>query len=338
MGSSAVTTWSRSGVRRTAPRWRCSTRRPVWLEFVDHQYLRRDERAEPKEIAVALAAGDRRRAADRGVPPDGAREPRPRRRRTTPACCSRRERDDLTWFCYEDSGYKHIPGMLAWRVAKLFRSELWPTPMVVPVVRRPRPQACRRSSATGRSSRRSIATTRWARASAAACPSSSGCSRRRRPVGSGCGRCDDDDACTGARTPVLPSTRSSRRYASRRLRRRSNGRRRRADERDRGRARAVHRGDRDRAATTSPARSTRRTGALLARSPRLSRPRRAPDRCSARSTACSAITRRATSCTSPRSSRSDPASPRSSCTGTSGRSTSSRSRPATRSSATRCGR
>ena len=43
-------------------------------------------------------------------------------------------RNDLTWFCYEDSGYKHIPGMLAWRIAKLFRSELWPTPMVVPVV------------------------------------------------------------------------------------------------------------------------------------------------------------------------------------------------------------
>jgi LmbE family N-acetylglucosaminyl deacetylase len=41
-------------------------------------------------------------------------------------------RDDLAWFCYEDSGYKHIPGMLAWRVAKLFRSDLWPTPMVVP--------------------------------------------------------------------------------------------------------------------------------------------------------------------------------------------------------------
>ena len=42
------------------------------------------------------------------------------------------ERDDLTWFCYEDAGYKHIPGMLAWRVAKLFRGERWPTPMIVP--------------------------------------------------------------------------------------------------------------------------------------------------------------------------------------------------------------
>ena len=39
----------------------------------------------------------------------------------------------LSWFCYEDGGYKHIPGLLAWRISKLFRSGLWPTPAVVPV-------------------------------------------------------------------------------------------------------------------------------------------------------------------------------------------------------------
>ena len=38
-----------------------------------------------------------------------------------------------TWFCYEDAGYKHLPGTPAWRVAKLFRGGLWPTPAVVPV-------------------------------------------------------------------------------------------------------------------------------------------------------------------------------------------------------------
>ena len=32
------------------------------------------------------------------------------------------------WFCYEDMGYKHIPGLLAWRVAQLFRAGIWPTP------------------------------------------------------------------------------------------------------------------------------------------------------------------------------------------------------------------
>jgi LmbE family N-acetylglucosaminyl deacetylase len=38
------------------------------------------------------------------------------------------------WFCYEDHGYKHIPGLLAWRVAKLLRAHPWPTPAIVPHV------------------------------------------------------------------------------------------------------------------------------------------------------------------------------------------------------------
>jgi LmbE family N-acetylglucosaminyl deacetylase len=41
---------------------------------------------------------------------------------------------EWTWFAYEDHGYKHIPGLLAWRVSKLFRSGTWPTPALVPVV------------------------------------------------------------------------------------------------------------------------------------------------------------------------------------------------------------
>ena len=35
---------------------------------------------------------------------------------------------DPAWFCYEDMGYKHIPGLLAWRVARLFVRGVWPTP------------------------------------------------------------------------------------------------------------------------------------------------------------------------------------------------------------------
>ncbi len=45
-----------------------------------------------------------------------------------------RQRPDITWFAYEDAGYKHIPGMMAWRVSKLFHSDLWPTPMIVPTL------------------------------------------------------------------------------------------------------------------------------------------------------------------------------------------------------------
>ena len=39
---------------------------------------------------------------------------------------------DLAWFCYEDHGYKHIPGLLAWRVARLLRSPVWATPAIIP--------------------------------------------------------------------------------------------------------------------------------------------------------------------------------------------------------------
>ena len=44
----------------------------------------------------------------------------------------RQSQPDLTWFCYEDHGYKHIPGLLAWRVAKLLRARPWATPAIVP--------------------------------------------------------------------------------------------------------------------------------------------------------------------------------------------------------------
>ena len=53
----------------------------------------------------------------------------------------RQEQMDREWFCYEDHGYKHIPGLLAWRVAKLLRAQPWPTPAIVPARARRGPQA-----------------------------------------------------------------------------------------------------------------------------------------------------------------------------------------------------
>ena len=37
------------------------------------------------------------------------------------------------WIAYQDIAYHHIPGLLAWRVSKLFRSGLWPTPVAMPI-------------------------------------------------------------------------------------------------------------------------------------------------------------------------------------------------------------
>jgi LmbE family N-acetylglucosaminyl deacetylase len=40
---------------------------------------------------------------------------------------------EIVWFCYEDHGYKHLPGILAWRISQLFGAGIWPTPSIVPI-------------------------------------------------------------------------------------------------------------------------------------------------------------------------------------------------------------
>ena len=105
---------------------------PVWLEFVDHQYLAPTERVTPEDVSGPLG-----KAIDDADPtavflPMGLANPDHVVTHDAGMLLAP-TRDDIAWFCYEDAGYKHIPGMLAWRVAKLFRGDLWPTPMMVPV-------------------------------------------------------------------------------------------------------------------------------------------------------------------------------------------------------------
>ena len=38
-----------------------------------------------------------------------------------------------SWIAYQDVAYHQIPGLLAWRVSKLFHSGLWPSPVAMPV-------------------------------------------------------------------------------------------------------------------------------------------------------------------------------------------------------------
>jgi len=104
---------------------------PVWLDFVDHQYLARSDRADPADVAEAIdvVISDVRPTAV--FIPMGLANPDHVMTHDAGALLAVRH-DDLTFFAYEDSGYKHIPGMLAWRISKLFASDLWPTPMVVP--------------------------------------------------------------------------------------------------------------------------------------------------------------------------------------------------------------
>ena len=110
---------------------------PVWLEFPDHQYLARSERPRPEEVAPALERAVADAAPTAVFLPLGLANPDHALThdagllvRTALAASP----SAPAWFCYEDHGYKHIPGIMAWRVAKLFMSGLWPTPAVVPVV------------------------------------------------------------------------------------------------------------------------------------------------------------------------------------------------------------
>jgi LmbE family N-acetylglucosaminyl deacetylase len=106
---------------------------PVWLEFVDHQYLDTRDRARPEQIADALAAVIDARRPTAVFVPMGIANPDHELTQEAGALLAT-ARPEVCWLAYEDHGYKHIPGMLAWRVAKLFHSGLWPTPAIVPVV------------------------------------------------------------------------------------------------------------------------------------------------------------------------------------------------------------
>jgi len=104
-----------------------------WLEFVDHQYLAPHERATADDVAPALAAVVDAIGPTAVVLPLGLANPDHVVTHDAGLQVAQ-QRPDLSWFAYEDAGYKHIPGMMAWRLSKLFRSELWPTPMIVPTL------------------------------------------------------------------------------------------------------------------------------------------------------------------------------------------------------------
>ena len=105
---------------------------PLWLDFADHQYLRSDQSHTPAEVApVILAAIDAIAPTAVFVPMGLAN---PDHTLTHEACLLvRQQRPDWAWFAYEDHGYKHVPGLLAWRVSTLFHSGVWPTPAIVPL-------------------------------------------------------------------------------------------------------------------------------------------------------------------------------------------------------------
>jgi LmbE family N-acetylglucosaminyl deacetylase len=109
---------------------------PVWLDYVEHSYLERAEWVRPDAVVDGLGAALGALDPTAVFIPFGLANPD--HDCTHDAAMLVRARfleraSGLAWFCYEDMGYKHIPGLLAWRVAQLFRRGVWPTPAAVPV-------------------------------------------------------------------------------------------------------------------------------------------------------------------------------------------------------------
>jgi LmbE family N-acetylglucosaminyl deacetylase len=105
---------------------------PRRLDFVEHQYLDRPDWVGGATTAPVLETTLRELAPTAVIVPFGLANPD--HDATHDACMRVREAfPDPTWLLYEDFGYKHIPGLLAWRVSTLFRRGVWPTPVAVPV-------------------------------------------------------------------------------------------------------------------------------------------------------------------------------------------------------------
>jgi LmbE family N-acetylglucosaminyl deacetylase len=105
---------------------------PVWLDYVEHQYLPREEWVGADVTADGLEAAVRASAPTAVFVPFGLANPDHTATHDAARVVRERVNDstsEVAWFCYEDMGYQHIPGLLAWRVSQLFRAGIWPTPV-----------------------------------------------------------------------------------------------------------------------------------------------------------------------------------------------------------------
>jgi LmbE family N-acetylglucosaminyl deacetylase len=100
---------------------------PVWLDFVEHQYLDRADRVRAEAVVDALDAAVAAARPTVVLAPFGLANPDHDTAHAA-ALLVRERQPEPVWLCYEDTGYKHIPGLLAWRISQLFRSGIWPTP------------------------------------------------------------------------------------------------------------------------------------------------------------------------------------------------------------------
>ena len=106
---------------------------PMHLDYIEHSYNPGDTPVAPEVLADGLVTALEALTPTLVLAPFGLANPD--HDVTHRGCMIARDRmaSDVSWWAYEDNGYKHIPGMLAWRVSSLFRRGLWPTPVCPPV-------------------------------------------------------------------------------------------------------------------------------------------------------------------------------------------------------------
>ena len=100
---------------------------PVHLDFVEYSYNENDRPVRSATIAPAIGDALRLLSPSMVLLPFGLANPdHDVTHRAALQAVSESGHENV--FVYEDHGYKHIPGMLAWRISQLFRGGLWPTP------------------------------------------------------------------------------------------------------------------------------------------------------------------------------------------------------------------
>jgi LmbE family N-acetylglucosaminyl deacetylase len=106
---------------------------PVHLDFIEHTYLPGNRPVSPETIVEGLAPALAALDPTVVLAPFGLANPDHDVVHRACVLAHGRLPEAISWWCYEDMGYKHIPGLLARRIMSLFNAKLWPTPVCPPV-------------------------------------------------------------------------------------------------------------------------------------------------------------------------------------------------------------
>jgi LmbE family N-acetylglucosaminyl deacetylase len=107
---------------------------PLWLDFLESMFAGDDPPPAAADVADGLAAALAELDPTLVLVPLGLANPE--HTLTHDAALLVRQRGlgarDPAWIAYQELGYDAVPGLLAWRIATLFKAAVWPTPVAMP--------------------------------------------------------------------------------------------------------------------------------------------------------------------------------------------------------------